>query len=276
MILFFPVAVFTFYQWTLRDSWASTLLSVLFFLGIIGALVYPLVSLTKRARREGAESLHADAEHLIAHGPLHASYRIPRWYAFMPVLAALFLRSLVIAVAAKNAMVQVILIVVVEIMLFISFCVLKPHPTRKNDIFQGYLALSKAVATGLLIAFVPSLSVKPIPRVVIGIIIALIYSVAIVVTFINIVLHLGIFSIFRRTPPRSRSEAQLVGEKDVMSPTSATRSPMSMDSSLSPFVDTPSTITSFGDVESSGHGHSRAPSDSFSTSTLSRPHRTAA
>jgi hypothetical protein len=257
MILFFPVAVFTFYQWTLRDSWASTLLSVLFFLGIIGALVYPLVSLTKRARREGAESLHADAEHLIAHGPLHASYRIPRWYAFMPVLAALFLRSL-------------------EVMLFISFCVLKPHPTRKNDIFQGYLALSKAVATGLLIAFVPSLGVKPIPRVVIGIIIALIYSVAIVVTFINIVLHLGIFSIFRRTPPRSRSEAQLVGEKDVMSPTSATRSPMSMDSSLSPFVDTPSAITSFGDVESSGHGHSRAPSDSFSTSTLSRPHRTAA
>ncbi len=54
------------------------------------------------------------------------------------------------------------------------------------------LAIVRLVCTGLMIAFVERIAVNAIPRVVIGIVMAVIYSVAIIVVVINLVLHCGI------------------------------------------------------------------------------------
>jgi hypothetical protein len=266
LIVFLPIVTFAFYQWTLKDSWASVLLSVLFLLVILGSIILPSFLTTRLARRKGPDALHAHPKHLIAHGPLHAHYRPERWYAFLPVLGALFLRSLFIAFAAGSAMAQVILLLVTEVFLFVTLCVLKPHPTRGADVFAGYLSLSRIFATGLFIAFVPSLGVKPIPRVVIGIIVALIYSVAVVVSFFNIVLHLGIVSFFRRSqiPRRQPSDLPLVGEKDITPGTA------SVDTTLSPFAESPVAASPFRDPEvREAQQHYRSSSDPFT-----RDHRT--
>jgi hypothetical protein len=197
---------------------------------ILGSIILPSFLTTRLARRKGPDALHAHPKHLIAHGPLHAHYRPERWYTFLPVLGALFLRSLFIAFAAGSAMAQVILLLVTEVFLFVTF------------------------------------GVKPIPRVVIGIIVALIYSVAVVVSFFNIVLHLGLISFFRRSqiPRRQPSDLPLVGEKDVTPGTA------SVDTTLSPFAESPVAASPFRDPEvRETHQHYRSSSDPFT-----RDHRT--
>ena len=52
--------------------------------------------------------------------------------------------------------------------------------------FSSYLAVTRFVCTIMMIAFLENLKVKAIPRVVIGIVIALIWSVSVVVVVVNI------------------------------------------------------------------------------------------
>jgi hypothetical protein len=286
MIVFLPIVTFALYQWTLaKDSWVPIFFSVIILLAVLAGIALPSFSTIRLARREGPEGLHADADQLISHGPLHASYRPARWYTFIPTLAALFLRSLFIAVIQNNAMVQAILILVTEILLFITLCILKPHPMRGNDIFQGYLSLTRVFGAGLLLAFVPSMHVKPIPRVAIGIVLALIWSVAVVTLFVNILLHFGLFSAFRRTPQRSDSGVPLVDEKGDVSPTSVMSrstlpSAVYRDSSVvespvtSPFRDPDMASRSFSHSYSHSHSHSLTHSRN-SSDPFARDSRTA-
>jgi Transient receptor potential (TRP) ion channel len=86
--------------------------------------------------------------------------------------------------------VQVILATIVEFSVLACVLIFKPHSTRGGDILATYLSIVRLVCTGLLVAFVQELNVAPIPRVVIGIIAALIFSVAIVFMFFNVLFHL--------------------------------------------------------------------------------------
>jgi hypothetical protein len=236
--LLLPTATFAFYQWTLRDSWASVLLSVLFLLVVLAAVGVPSFLITRTARREGPDALHAHPSQLIAHGPLHAAYRPARWYTSLVLFSVLLLRALFTAFAQSNALVQIVLLLVTEVLFFVALCVLKPHPTRGADVFAGYLGLTRVVATGLLVAFVPSFGVRPIPRVVIGVIVIVLYSIAVIVAFVNVVVHL-VGPVFRRgsAARHQASGMPLVDEKDsAMTPTSGRpASGVTWASGMSPF-----------------------------------------
>jgi hypothetical protein len=110
---------------------------------------------------------------------------------------------------------QVILLVILEGLVFISIIVLKPYDTRKADILAGYLAIVRLVCAGLMIAFLPSLAVKAIIRVVIGIVTAVIFSVAVVVMFFNTVWNIlqPLFSRKNRTPSPTDSSDSSALEK---------------------------------------------------------------
>lgn len=197
LIVAFPVVTFAFFQWTLKDSWLSVLLSVILFLPIMGFIGYS----TFLAFR------WSDSDAWPYHALLWGQYRPERHWYFIPLLIALLAKSIFIAFGQAHGKMQVIVLVILEGLLFVSIIVLKPYKTRKADILAGYLAIVRLVCTGLMIAFLPSLGVKAITRVAIGIVIAVIFSVAVVVMFFNTVWNILQPLISRKNRPKSPSDS---------------------------------------------------------------------
>lgn len=98
---------------------------------------------------------------------------------------AFVLRAIFISFAKPSGEAQIGLLIVLEVGLVASHFVLKPAKTRGSDVFSTYLAIVRLVCTALMIAFIENIAVKAIPRVVIGIVIALVWSVAVVITIAN-------------------------------------------------------------------------------------------
>lgn len=117
-------------------------------------------------------------------GALYEPYRAQRWcFGLVSILPTLFVKALLVAFAKRSAWVQVIGFILIDLAGLAAQLGLRPHLTRRSDVLATFLALVRAVSSGLLIAFVPGLSVKPIPRVAIGFVLDVLYSVAIVVMF---------------------------------------------------------------------------------------------
>ncbi|KAG0707312.1 hypothetical protein DFH29DRAFT_23300 [Suillus ampliporus] len=201
LIVFTPVTIFALYQWTLKDSWLSILLSVILLLAVVGYLLYPIFITYRLALRSTPYALYTQPDVLASHGPLYALYRSERFYATTPLILAIFVKALFIAFSQANGIVQVVAILVVECLVLAYLLALRPHKSRGADVLATYLAITRVVCTGLMIAFVESLNLGAIPRVAIGIVIAVIISVAVIVMFINTLVNLGIM---RLIPARYR------------------------------------------------------------------------
>ncbi|KAI0829724.1 TRP-domain-containing protein [Trametes gibbosa] len=193
-LLALPVLVFTFYQWTLKDSWLSVLLSVFLLIAVM-AVILPAAFFATRSSLP--RSRWSDMRPSPSVLPFTAPYRENRVYYVIPLLLVMFIKSLVTAFAQAHGMVQVIFFVVLEALLLCCLIVLKPYPTRRADIFAGYLCITRLVCSGLMIAFAESLAVQPIPRVAIGAIVAVIFSVACIVLFLNLLVNLGLWRLFK-------------------------------------------------------------------------------
>jgi len=110
---------------------------------------------------------------------------------FMLPLLATFIRAMLIAAAKSNGTVQIVIVVCIELFLLLSHVVLKPGKTRRADILSVFLAVIRLVTAGLLVAFIVPVALPPIPRVVIGIIVLVLFSIAVVVMFFNTLWNLG-------------------------------------------------------------------------------------
>ncbi len=137
-------------------------------------------------------SLWLLAEDLPAHEPLYGQHCIQRYYFSVLPFAAMFIRAILIASAKNNGTAQIITVVCIELLLLLSHVVLRPGKTRRADILYVFLSVVRLVTAGLLVAFIVPVAIPPIPRVVIGIIVLVLYSVAIVVMFFNTLWNLGL------------------------------------------------------------------------------------
>ncbi|KAI0661446.1 TRP-domain-containing protein [Cubamyces menziesii] len=189
-----PILVFTFYQWTLKDSWLSVLLSV-FLLIALTAVILPSVFFAVRSALPMARWTHSKPSSYLT--PLTAPYRESRVYYVIPLLLVMVVKALVTAFAHSHGMVQAIFFVVLEFLLLLTLIVMKPFLTRRTDILMGYLCITRLVCSGLMIAFAESLAVQPIPRVAIGAITAVIFSVACVVLFLNLLVNMGVWRLIK-------------------------------------------------------------------------------
>ncbi|KAF9051023.1 TRP-domain-containing protein [Hymenopellis radicata] len=198
LMTIFPIIVFAFFQWTLKDSWVPVLLSVISVLAICGGLGYAVFVTMREARRSTPYSLYSRPELLSSYGPLYAQYLNPRYFYFLIPLAAIVLRSVFISFGHADGLPQIILLMILELAVLTSILVLRPHKTRGADVFSSFLAIIRLVCTGLLIAFLERLNVSPIPRVAIGIVMAVIFSVTVIVVLINLVLHSGVNRLWSR------------------------------------------------------------------------------
>lgn len=198
LVCTFPILVFAFYQWTLKDSWLAILLSVILFVALLICILPPIFFVLRSIIPLPARWARQDdstPSHWLA--PLIASLRPERYLFLVPVIVAVLVRALVIAFGQSNGLAQVIVLLVLEVIMLVVVSVLRPHRTRGGDILSTFFAVARVVCTGLMIAFAQSIDLKPIPRVAIGIVIAVIYSVIVVFMFFNILWNMGLWRIMR-------------------------------------------------------------------------------
>ncbi|KXN90883.1 Flavin carrier protein 1 [Leucoagaricus sp. SymC.cos] len=226
LLFLLPLLIFTFYQWTLKDSWLSILLSVITFIGLLVLLTFPpyliLNSVRKSKNPYGLYS-YSSPTHLTSLGPLYAQFRPERYYVFLTLLVVPFVKAIFISFAKPSGLAQVILLFVTEFVVLGLQIAFKPHKTRGGDVLSTYLGLTRLVATGLMIAFVERVAVNAIPRTVIGAIIGVIWSVAVVILILDLVIYHILVPLWLAVTGRSRAEDSTVP---------ATNSPLNSEGSM--------------------------------------------
>lgn len=249
LIVFTPVTIFAMYQWTLDDSWLSVLLSVILLLAIVGYLFHSAIQLFRLAMADTPEILYTQPGYRVAYGPLFALYRHERFYAYAPLLLATLFKAVFTAFAHANGEVQIAAILVIEVALLVVHLIFRPHRTRGAKILETYLAITRVLCTGLLVTFIEPIGLGPIPRVIIGIVIAVIISVAVIVMFFNILVNLGIPIFFKRglRSPADISglEKGTSGDEDVGRPVNPTPERMvPLDPAVNqPYPESPSRLS---------------------------------
>lgn len=203
-----PVFIFAFYQWTLGDSWLADLLAVLLLLNVLIAVGIPMLlifrpMLVSRYFYTREMEDPAQSPSLM---PFTSPLRQERLYFIIALAVAILVKTLVVAFGEAHGMAQAIIILITEILLFGVFLILKPYRTRGADFFSGTLAVVRIVCTGLTIAFSISLGLAAIPRVAIGIVAAVIWSLAVLLLFFNVLVNLGAWRLIRRVLPFRRQD----------------------------------------------------------------------
>ena len=166
------------------------------FLAICSALVFFSFRIFSLSKREGPETLYNNPKHLISLGVLYDTLRISRYYYFVLPLLLLFTKSLVIAFGSSNGLAQLIVIIILEIGFLVTTVIFRPYQTRGGDVLSNTLASGRILATGLSFAFVERFNIGAIPRVAVGIVIALIFSLCVVMMFFNLLTNLGLRSLW--------------------------------------------------------------------------------
>ncbi|KAF5389485.1 hypothetical protein D9757_004302 [Collybiopsis confluens] len=203
LIMFTPILVFAFYQWTLKDSWLSILFAVIAFIAVMGLICYWSAIII----RSNSSAPHA-ADSLSAPGTLYGQYRPAGRLFFLAIIIAAFFRAIFISLVQSTGLAQVVLLLILEIILVVAVFTLRPHKSRGADVFSSFLGIVRVVCTGLMVAFIESINVKAIPRYAIGLVLAVIYSVTTIVVVINIIIHSGPHRLWRRRNSSRRSSLQ--------------------------------------------------------------------
>ena len=161
-------------------------------------------------RRKNVAALYTEGPHFSALGALYAAYRQPRWFQFITYLVASFIRSCFISFGHAHGLVQVIGLVVVELLVFGTLVVFRPGHTKGSDVLSLFLSIVRIATISALIPFVNDpIGLNPIPRVIVGIVIAIVCSAGIIVLFVNFFVNLAIWkSLFRHKKKGERARAE--------------------------------------------------------------------
>lgn len=207
--------LFAFFQWTLHDSWLAILISVITLLSYSAAIIYPTYLLIRHSRNFNL----IDAE--MVNSPqlwsgLTAPFLAKRNYSYIISIFVLFLRSCFISFGKDNGFIQVVGLTVVEVLYFIVLVFLRPGRTRRSDFMAIFLSFVRIITTAALLPFeMEKLAVNAIPRAAIGIVIAVICSVAILMVLLDQVVNaLPWRSLFTR---RGKKEEASIPSETVVS-----------------------------------------------------------
>ncbi|KAG9123744.1 hypothetical protein FRC07_014079 [Ceratobasidium sp. 392] len=220
LLLVLPVSIFAMYQWTLRDSWLATLLSVICILTTWAGVAWIWIRLSFYSHEPELEQSRFAA--LKQSAPTMALHAIPP-----------FLLSLFIAFAGRSGTAQAAALLAIEILALVAAIVIrwKSRRVERDALLNGgpsyvptpvvppptrlaiTLRVLRVLGAGLMIAFIQSLGVKPIPRTVIGIVAAAVWGIGVVWAFVCIVW--GLIKLVRRKKlPAHRPEETEKGEID--------------------------------------------------------------
>ncbi|KAL1792950.1 hypothetical protein ACET3X_009457 [Alternaria dauci] len=120
-------------------------------------------------------SVHDDEQYTARFGWLASRYRRTRWWFFVVWLFYEFVRAGFLAGASTQPLVQVFGLLVVEIVAFVGFIILRPFEGQRLNVVAVYLlGFSKVATTALSAAFDTRFGIARIPTTVIGMVIIVI------------------------------------------------------------------------------------------------------
>lgn len=198
MIFLFPILIFAFFQFTIgrSDSWLSILLAALAVAWTCLPLLMVFIFSIRRGRRDyedvgSISPLYTRARWYGSVGMIYRQYRQKyHFWWFAPMALATFVQAAFIGFGRNNRWAQVIGLMVVEFIVLVCLLGFRPHKDRKGDWLAPVLSFLRLASFGLLIAFIPSVGVKPIPRTVIGFVILAVYGIPFVLLFFGLLFNL--------------------------------------------------------------------------------------
>ncbi|KAK8853218.1 hypothetical protein IAR55_003920 [Kwoniella newhampshirensis] len=241
LIGFFPIFIFAFWQFHIGDSGLSIFFAVFGILLCLVPLATVFVLSIFRHRRPSStapdiSALYTSYRWFHSAGVLYRAFRQRfHFFWFAPLVLGMTARAAFIAFGPSQAWAQVIGNVVVEFVVFVSILACRPHKDRKGDWMAAFLSFCRMAAFGLLVAFIPSVGLRPIPRAIIGFVIIVLFGVPTVMLFISFIWNLGYGYLWRRHT--HRIEDGLEVERFVASDDqSSDRPPMMQQVDASTFV----------------------------------------
>lgn len=214
LVFLFPILIFSFYQWTVgrNDSWLSILLSVLCILWttvpLIIAFVWTVIRGKQREYGEPYDISPLFSRFRLYHsvGMIYRQFKQKRhfWW-FAPLALAYVAQAAFVGFAQHSAWAQVIGLLVIEFIVFVSYIVWRPHKDVKGDLLEIFLSFCRLAAFGLLIAFIPSVGVKAIIRTIIGFVIIVLFGIPTILLFFGLLFNLGGSSRCLLAGPRPRA-----------------------------------------------------------------------
>lgn len=204
MIWFLPIWIFGFWQFYIGDSGLSIFFAVFGILVTLVPLAAVFVLSILRSRRPSSTApsispLYTSFRWFHSVGVLYRAYRQRfHFFWFAPLVVAMIARAAFISFGPSSAWAQVIGNVVIEGLVFLALLITRPHKDRKGDWLVSFLSFCRLVAFGLLIAFIPSMDVKPIPRVIIGLVIVVAFGIPTILLFFGLLFNAFYGYVWRR------------------------------------------------------------------------------
>jgi hypothetical protein len=203
LLFFLPVWIFGFYQFRIGDSKLA-----IFFAAFSLALTFlPLLAVfivtVLRGRRHsstapGISRLYTSYRSFHSMGVLYRQYRQRFHFFWFIIILALIARAGFISFANSSGWAAVIGNMVVELIIFVALIACRPHKDRKGDWLAPILSFFRLAAFGLCIAFIPSVTIKPIPRTIIGFVVIVMFGLPTVLLFFGLIFNAGYGYLWRR------------------------------------------------------------------------------
>ncbi|SGY14345.1 BQ5605_C010g06149 [Microbotryum silenes-dioicae] len=214
LISWFPLTLFTFFQWKLgsSDSYALIILSVFIFVTTTVSLAGLTFLCIRNVRWHSADKLLVSGG--AAYAPFWNPYKPARWWFFIPLLVASFADAAFIAFAQNRGWVQSVAMLVIELFILIFMCVTVPWTDKSSNAFRILLQIFKCVIFGALISFNRSIGLNEIVRVVIGAVIIVVEAVIVIALFALLIVDLVwiLIGLVRGIRTRRKMERQGSGE----------------------------------------------------------------
>ncbi|KAG0276112.1 hypothetical protein BGZ95_007991, partial [Linnemannia exigua] len=202
LLAYFAVATMAFYQLTLKDSWAITLLAVMTVLLFLALVTY----ITLRLRRAGGTSLFFDERIKSKYGALYDQYVLSAYWFFVPVLLYQMTKAAIVGLGqcsennhemhhhrhgSSESWAQVSLLLLVEIS-FAALTIWKhPFSDKTPNRLNGTLGCVRVLNVVMLAVLIESTALSSVTRTVVGVVITGTQALVMILLALLITFQLG-------------------------------------------------------------------------------------
>ncbi|KAE9976963.1 hypothetical protein BLS_001738 [Venturia inaequalis] len=170
LITFPQIIVLGFWELTRRDSPAETALAVCTIVTVLALLFWGSYNVWHRARRSialhgnPAYILFSDSAILNKWGFLYVQFKATMYFFIIINLLHILMKALFIAFGQKNGTVQAVGLLVLELIMLVTICVMRPYMDKKTNGVNISIAVVNFINVILLLFFsnifgVPSLAI---------------------------------------------------------------------------------------------------------------------
>ncbi|CAA9962484.1 TRP multi-domain protein [Pyrenophora teres f. maculata] len=237
VLIGFPqMMVLGFWELTRRDSAGLVVLAILSMATMIGILTWASSKVVRIAQRSiamhknPAYILYSDPVALNKWGFLYVQFKAAAYWFIIPWLGYLLIKAMFVGLAQGSSKAQGIAILLVELVLLVGVCVLRPWMDKKTNGFNIAIAAVNFVSAFLLLMFTEIFKQPTIVTGVMGVIFFIINAAFALILLLMLLVSSG-FALFTKNPDTRyqpmrddrgsfiKSQTQLTTELDALGAT---------------------------------------------------------